>query len=61
MFYYIHLALLNVLGTGAALYTAVAAPCLAALRAMGRCPPPASADEDLSGRVVIVTGANAGR
>lgn len=61
MFHYIQLALLSVATPVATMYVACAAPCLAFLRAIGVSPRPASADEDLSGRVIIVTGANTGK
>lgn len=60
MFYYGQLAKLAFLGPLNAIYVACITPFLALLRAFGKRPPPASADEDLSGRVIIVTGANAG-
>lgn len=61
MFHHIHLVLLALVGPVASVYGACAAPCLWLLRLTGRRPRPASADEDLTGRVIIVTGANTGK
>eukprot|EP00752_Nemacystus_decipiens_P012085 g10715.t1 len=48
-------------GPAVIVYTACATPCLALLRRFRKCPPaPSLPDEDLSARVVIVTGANTG-
>lgn len=61
MFHHYHLALLTLAGPVVSVYNACAGPCLALLRKLGKCPPASALpDEDLSGRVVIITGANTG-
>lgn len=62
MFHHFQLGLLTLAGPIVSVYFACAVPCLAILRKLGKCPPASALpDEDLSGRVVIVTGANTGK
>lgn len=61
MFHHGKLILIALVTPVTLLYAACAAPCLALLRAVGLRPSPPLPDEDLSGRVIIVTGANTGK
>ena len=61
MFHHYQLGVLALAGSVGSAYHACAVPCLALLRKLGVCPPASALpNDDLSGRVVIVTGANTG-